>query len=270
MLPSSRLLYNGRRRAGLVGVVALLTCVQLGAPGSESLLPQSQHQSDPPTVQHSVSRRRTAPSVHLCRCSPSTLAASLGGNSSLLRSPASSLCVGARALFAQSTTLTRQIRSECRHRARHGRGHALWSIRSEGRDRRGGSHAPPIRGAPARYSSRYSVESSADPWEEQTNLTTAIVSILSFAFYLAWNAEGQQSGVFLASVVLCSLRASLLTFTGAQGLSMVLPKLYLLSVLASLEREFPPLACSPTLGTTDGTSAAQAAPTSSKEVCRAT
>lgn len=152
-------LYNGRRRAGLVGVVALLTCVQLGAPGSESLLPQSQHQSDPPTVQHSVSRRRTAPSVHLCRCSPSTLAASLGGNSSLLRSPASSLCVGARALFAQSTTLTRQIRSECRHRARHGRGHALWSIRSEGRDRRGGSHAPPIRGAPARYSSRYSVKS---------------------------------------------------------------------------------------------------------------
>lgn len=51
---------------------------------------------------------------------------------------------------------------------------------------------------------------------------------------------------------------------------MVLPKLYLLSVLASLERESPPLACSPTLGTTDGTSAAQAAPTSSKEVCRAT
>ncbi|BGP52074.1 hypothetical protein JCM10450v2_008045 [Rhodotorula kratochvilovae] len=51
----------------------------------------------------------------------------------------------------------------------------------------------------------------------ETNVATAIVSILAFAFYLAWNAQGQESGVFL-------------------GLSMILPKLYLLSMLASLER----------------------------------
>ncbi|GAA5854957.1 hypothetical protein JCM9279_003587 [Rhodotorula babjevae] len=51
----------------------------------------------------------------------------------------------------------------------------------------------------------------------ESNLATALVSIVALAFYVAWTAQGEGSGVFLA-------------------LSIVLPKLYLLSVLASLER----------------------------------
>ncbi|BGP35799.1 hypothetical protein JCM10296v2_007651 [Rhodotorula toruloides] len=50
----------------------------------------------------------------------------------------------------------------------------------------------------------------------ETNLLATIVRILSLAFLLAWNAEGRQSGVSLA-------------------LSFVLPGLYLLSMLASLD-----------------------------------
>ncbi|GAA5914323.1 hypothetical protein JCM8208_004435 [Rhodotorula glutinis] len=51
----------------------------------------------------------------------------------------------------------------------------------------------------------------------ESNAATAVVSIVACAFCLAWTAQGEGSGVFLA-------------------LSIVLPKLYLLSVLASLER----------------------------------
>ncbi|GEM11343.1 hypothetical protein Rt10032_c14g5360 [Rhodotorula toruloides] len=50
----------------------------------------------------------------------------------------------------------------------------------------------------------------------ETNLLVTIVWILSLAFLLAWNAEGRQSEVSLA-------------------LSFVLPGLYLLSMLASLD-----------------------------------
>ncbi|BGP11813.1 hypothetical protein JCM10049v2_007733 [Rhodotorula toruloides] len=50
----------------------------------------------------------------------------------------------------------------------------------------------------------------------ETNLLATIVRILSLAFLLAWNAEGRESGVSLA-------------------LSFVLPGLYLLSMLASLD-----------------------------------
>ncbi|GAA5997591.1 uncharacterized protein JCM10292_000953 [Rhodotorula paludigena] len=52
----------------------------------------------------------------------------------------------------------------------------------------------------------------------ETNMLTALVSILSFAFFLAWNVQDEESGVSL-------------------GLSMLLPKLYLLSLLASLSRD---------------------------------
>ncbi|PRQ70376.1 hypothetical protein AAT19DRAFT_11125 [Rhodotorula toruloides] len=50
----------------------------------------------------------------------------------------------------------------------------------------------------------------------ETNLLATIVRILSLAFLLAWNAEGRPSGVSLT-------------------LSFVLPGLYLLSMLASLD-----------------------------------
>lgn len=45
---------------------------------------------------------------------------------------------------------------------------------------------------------------------QQTNLLATLVRTLSFAFLLAWNADGRQSGVSLVSVV-CSIADTALT-----------------------------------------------------------
>ncbi|TNY18451.1 hypothetical protein DMC30DRAFT_426549 [Rhodotorula diobovata] len=143
-------LYNGRRRAGLVGVVALLTCVQLAF--------------------------GIAATYSSFRSSVSLFTVDLGSKFGwqLLASSLAGLLANVVIALAMVADM------------RSGR----FAAKDE------------------------TVVEVLTRLLFETNLTTAIVSILSFAFYLAWNAEGQQSG----------------------GLSMVLPKLYLLSVLASLER----------------------------------
>ncbi|GAA5883990.1 hypothetical protein JCM6882_002094 [Rhodosporidiobolus microsporus] len=56
----------------------------------------------------------------------------------------------------------------------------------------------------------------------ETNFIPAISSILSLAFFLAWDTQGHPSGV-------------------STGLSIVIPKLYLISILASVNRGVEPV-----------------------------